>query len=148
MRVSWIASLLTGVLMPVGAAAQDAVAPTIDCVLGYEGLRAQVHALQGAVVIQGLGGDVATLEDPDRWSVTIRFTAPGEPAHPAVTLRTLRKQVTGVWTSESKGCGYGSRDQFTALMADMKSEDIELTSVSRAEVERRRRELSPLATTP
>jgi hypothetical protein len=148
MRFSWIAALLTGFLIPVGAAAQDAVAPTIDCVLGYEGLRAQVHALQGAVLVQGLGGDVATLEEPDRWHVTFRFTAPGEPAHPAVTLRTLRKQVTGVWTSESKGCGSGSREQFTALMADMKSEDIELTSVSRAEVERRRRELSPLATVP
>ena len=75
MRLPWIAALLTGVLIPVGAAAQDAVAPTIDCVLGYEGLRAQVHALQGAVLVQGLGGDVATLEEPDRWHVTIR--APG-----------------------------------------------------------------------
>jgi hypothetical protein len=148
MRLSWIAALLIGAVAPIGAAAQDAVAPTIDCVLGYEGLRAQVHALQGAVLVQGLGGDVATLEEPDRWHVTFRFTAPGEPAHPAVTLRTLRKQVTGVWTSESKGCGYGSRDQFTALMADMKSEDIELTSVSRAEVERRQRELSPLSPAP
>lgn len=148
MRLSSIAALLTGVLIPVGAVAQDATAPTIDCVIGYEGLRAQVHALQGAVLIQGLGGDVSTLENPDRWSVTFRFTAPGDPAHPAVTLRTLRKQVTGVWTSESKGCGYGSRSQFTALMADMKSEDIERTSVSRAEVERRQRELSPLAPAP
>ena len=66
----------------------------------------------------------------------------------ACVCKTLRKQVTGVWTSESKGCGYGSRDQFTALMADMKSEDIELTSVSRAEVERRQRELSPLSPVP
>jgi hypothetical protein len=145
MRLSCIVALLTGVMIPVGTAAQDSAAPTIDCVLGYEGLEAQVRSLQGALLIDGPMGLTATLEEPDRWRVEFRFSAPSDPAHPAVTLRTLRKQVTGVWTSESKGCGYGSRSQFVALMAGMKSEDIELTSVSRAEVERQRREQSPLA---
>jgi hypothetical protein len=79
------------------------------------------------------------------WRVEIIFTAPGEPAHPAVILRKFLKQVTGVWTAQSKACGFGDQAQFAELMADMKSEDTKLTNASRTEVERQKREQSPLA---
>ena len=52
----------------------------------------------------------------------------------------------GVWTSQSKGCGYGDRVQFEAAMADMKSADTALTNASRDEVERKKQDQSPLAT--
>jgi len=142
------------IIAPAAAVAEGPAAPTIDCELGYEGLRAAVRWLPGITLgddgrgNDGRGNAVATASEPERWRVIIKFTLPGDLAHPAVTLRTLRKQVTGVWTSESKACGYGDRSQFAALMADMKSEDIELTNVSRAEVERKKQEQSPLAPLP
>ena len=91
------------------------------------------------------GFDVVKLSLPDTWRVEYAFTTRWHPAYPAVTLRTFRKQVTGVWTAQSKGCGYGDQGQFTALMADMKSGDKKLTDASRAEVERGKQSLSPLA---
>jgi len=63
-------------------------------------------------------------------------------------MRTLRKQVTGVWTADSKTCGYGNQQQFSNLVDDMKASDKALTEASRAEVERKKRERSPLATAP
>ena len=50
--------------------------------------RAQAGAQEG-------GYDIATLFLPDAWRAQIAFTEPGHPAHPAVTLRTQRKQVDG-----------------------------------------------------
>ncbi|WP_291173714.1 hypothetical protein [Hyphomicrobium sp.] len=140
----WLASMI----VPAGAAAQGAGPPTIDCALGYHGMRADVQSLAGAEWSQEGGYEIATLAVPDRWRVQIAFTAPGHPAHPAVTLRTFRKQVTEVWTAESKGCGYGDQGQFTILMADMKSGDTELTNASRHEVERRKEGKSPLSPAP
>lgn len=140
--------LIGAALAPTTAAAQTAAPPTLDCTLGFDALLAAARWLPGAQVGQDGSFDVVTLSAPDTWSVRISFTAPGHPAHPAATLRTLRKQVTGVWTADSKGCGYGNQSQFVALMADMKSEDIEQTNVSRAEVERRKGEQSPLAPAP
>jgi hypothetical protein len=63
-------------------------------------------------------------------------------------MRTFRKQVTGVWTAQSKSCGYGNQDQFAALVVQMKAGDKSLTDASRAEVERGKQSLSPLAPTP
>jgi hypothetical protein len=60
-------------------------------------------------------------------------------------MRTFRKQVTGVWTAQSKVCGYGNADQLMALMAEMKSGDKKLTDASRDEVERAKQSRSPLA---
>ncbi|MCZ7596086.1 MAG: hypothetical protein M5U16_15235 [Hyphomicrobium sp.] len=70
------------------------------------------------------------------------------PGISAVAMRTLRKQVTGVWTAESKACGYGDQAQFAGLVEDMKASDKQLTDASRAEVERRKQSQSPLAPTP
>jgi hypothetical protein len=70
---------------------------------------------------------------------------PGEPAHPAVTLRKFVKQVTGVWTAQSKACGYGDQTQFAALLVSLKAEDTRLTNASRADAERKKREQSPLS---
>lgn len=142
------AAALCFAFLLVPASAQTPAPPTIDCALGFEGLKAQVHALPGAQASEQSGFDVVTLSAPDAWSTSIAFTGPWHPAHPAVTIRTLRKQVTGVWTSESKGCGFGNSDQFTALMAGMKAEDSKLTNESREQVERQKRERSPLAPMP
>jgi hypothetical protein len=143
------AALVIGALAPVSVAADQAPPPpTIDCALGFAGLRAQAEALAGAAWSQAGGYDIATLAAPDAWRVQIAFTTPGHPAHPAVTIRTLRKQVTEVWTADSKGCGYGNQGQFAILMADMKSGDTELTNASRHEVEQRKQGLSPLGSSP
>jgi hypothetical protein len=140
------AALLTALFAP-GAAADTSQAPTLDCTLGFEGLRAMAQALPGAQTGQWNGFDIvgATAPEPDTWRIEIAFTSPGHAAHPAVMLRTLRKQVTGVWTAQSKGCGYGDRGQFTALMADMKAGDTEMTNESREAVEREKQGQSPLA---
>lgn len=142
---AWLAA---GMLAPAAAAAQSAGPPTIDCALGYDGLRAAAQSLAGAEWGQEGGYDIVTLAEPDTWRVQIAFTAPGHPAHPAVTLRTFRKQVTEVWTADSKGCGYGDQGQFAILMADMKSGDTELTNASRHEVERRKEGKPLLAPAP
>jgi hypothetical protein len=90
------------------------------------------------------GRDVVTISAPDVWRVEITFTEPGQIAHPAVTLRKFLKQVTGVWTAQSKGCGYGDLMQFSELMAETKAEDSRLTDASRVEVEQKKKEHSPL----
>jgi hypothetical protein len=149
MRVSRTAVLLLiGIFAPSLAAAQTAGAPTLDCTLGFQSLRAATQTLVGAAWQQAGGYDIATLAEPDTWRAQISFTQPGHPAHPAVTLRTSRKQVTGVWTADSKGCGYGNQGAFTVLMADMKSGDTELTNASRVAVERGKQNQSPLAPAP
>jgi hypothetical protein len=141
---------LAGVIAPATAAAQGGAPPTLDCTLGFEGLRAAAHALPGAQHEQAGGFEIIKLSspDPDTWKVTIAFTTSGHPAHPAATLRTFRKQVTEVWTADSKACGYGDPRQFDILMQDMKSGDTELTNASRAEVERRKETRSPLNPAP
>lgn len=130
---------------PIAAAGGDPAPPTIDCTLGFGGLRTSAESLAGVQWTQAGGYDIATLSVPEVWRVEIAFTTPGHPAHPAVTLRTRRKQVTEVWTADSKGCGYGDQGQFAILMADMKSGDTELTNASRYDVEQKKRGQSPLA---
>jgi hypothetical protein len=141
------AACLIGALAPVPAV-QSPAAPVLDCALGYEGLRGFAQSLAGATWSMEGGYDIASLAEPETWRVQIAFTSPGHPAHPTVTARTFRKQVTGVWTAESKGCGYGDRSQFTILMNDMKSGDTELTNASRHEVEARKAGQSPLDIAP
>jgi hypothetical protein len=144
-----VAALLIGAFVaPAAAAVEPPVAPTLDCALGFDGLRSMAQTLPGAQAGQWQGFDVVGVALPDTWKVEMAFTAPGHAAHPAVILRTLRKQVTGVWTADSKGCGYGDRTAFVALMADMKAGDTKLTNESRAEVEREKQGQSPLAPAP
>lgn len=137
------AAVLMAILLPAAAAAQMPSPPTLDCTLGYDGLRTFLHSLPGAQWGTEGGYDIASL-GADSWRVQFAFTGPGHPAHPAVMQRTFRKQVTDVWTAQSKGCGYGNPSQFAILMADMKSGDTELTNASRHEVESRKAERSPL----
>lgn len=139
------AAWMLGAIVPGAAAAQAPPPPGLDCALGFETLRADASALTGAELSHEGGFDVARLAAPDVWRAQFMFTLPGHPAHPAAVLRTLRKQVTEVWTSDSKGCGYGDQSQFAILMSDMKSTDTELTNASRAEVEREKKGRSPLA---
>lgn len=138
------AAWLMAALFPAAALAQSPSPPTIDCTLGYSGLKDTAQWLPGVQWTQEGGYDIATLSVPDVWTAQIAFTHSGHPAHPAVTLRTRRKQVTDVWTADSKGCGYGDQGQFALLMADMKSGDTELTNASRHEVESRKAGQSPL----
>lgn len=133
-------------LAPAAAFAQAPAAPDLDCSAGFGGLRSSAAALPGATTGNDGRFDIVTVLEPDAWKVDFAFTAPGQAAHPAVTLRTFRKQVTGVWTAQSKGCSFGDARQFAALMADMKERDTELTNASRAEVERKKQEASPLGT--
>jgi hypothetical protein len=148
MPLSRIAVWLAGAMMPAAAIAQSAAPPTIDCALGFQALRTAAQALAGAEHGDDGGFEVVTLAQPETWRVAYGFTTRWHPAYPAVTLRTFRKQVTGVWTAESKACGYGDQGQFAALMAEMKSGDKKLTDDSRAEVERGKQGLSPLAPAP
>jgi len=127
------------------ASAQPSAVPTLDCGLGYDQLHATINALPGVQPGQRESLDVVTLSAPEEWSIEVAFTAPGHSAHPAVTIRTFRKQPTGVWTAESKGCGYGDPGQFKAMMAGMKAVDTQLSNASRDAVEREKREKSPLA---
>lgn len=139
---------LIAMIASAPAAAQAPTPPALDCGLGYDGLRAATEALPGVQWKLAGGYDIATVSAPETWRAEIAFTGPGHPAHPAVTLRTFRKQVTGVWTADSKGCGYGDQSQFLILMSDMKSGDTELTNASRAEVERKRQGQPPLGPAP
>jgi nucleoid-associated protein YejK len=59
-------------------------------------------------------------------------------------LRKFVKQVTGVWTAQSKACGYGDQSQYSTLLTEMKATDKALTDASRAEVEKKKKALSPL----
>lgn len=139
------AAWLAGVMVPAAVLAQEAKPPTIDCAIGFDGLRTAAMALPGAQVSKVDGFETVTLARPEAWRVEFFFTTGWHPAYPAVALRTQRKQVTGVWTSESKSCGYGDQAQFSALVDDMKAADKALTDASRAEVARKKRERSPLA---
>ena len=135
------AALAAALVLPAAAAAK---APDLDCELGYEGLRFYAQALPGAEQGHDGGFDFVTVSDPERWIARIFMTTPGHPAHPAVTQRTQRKQVTEVWTADSKGCGFGNSEAFAILMNDMKSGDTELTNKSRIDVEEKKRNRSPL----
>ena len=140
------ALLLLAALLPGAALAQTPAPPDLDCSAGFDGLRSAAAALPGAQSGNDGRFDLVTQLEPDVWKVEFAFTAPGQAAHPAVTLRTFRKQVTGVWTAQSKGCSFGDDRQFAALMADMKQRDSELTNASRADVEAKKKEASPLGT--
>ena len=131
-------------LGPCQAFAEPAPAPDLDCSLGFEALRNWATWLPGAE--RGSSGihDVVAVTEPDVWRVEITFTAPGQNAHPAVILRKFVKQVTGVWTAQSKVCGFGDKAQFAELVAETQAEDSRLTNVSRDEVEEQRKALSPL----
>lgn len=142
-------TLLTiALLWPGAALAQAPAPPDLDCSAGFEGLRSAAAALPGAQAGKDDRFDVVTVLAPDVWKVDFAFTRAGQAAHPAVTLRTFHKQVTGVWTAQSKGCSFGDSRQFAALMADMKERDSELTNASRAEVDRKKQDASPLAPAP
>lgn len=138
--------LFLSALLPGAALAQAPAPPDLDCSAGFDGLRSAASALPGAQTGNDGRFDLVKQLEPDVWKVEFAFTAPGQAAHPAVTLRTFRKQVTGVWTAQSKGCSFGDDRQFSALMADMKQRDSELTNASRAEVEAKKKEASPLGT--
>jgi hypothetical protein len=140
--------MLTCAFLPLGALAQGAAPPTLDCDRGFAGLEAEAHALAGAQVLDDRGFEVVKLETPESWRVEMAFTSPWHPAHPAATLRTMRKQVTGVWTAESKGCGFGDQGAFNNLMAEMKAGDTQLTNASRRDAARKQESRSPLDTAP
>ena len=143
MQLIRTAAWLAGVIAPAVAVAQTL--PTLDCAVDFVSLQAVVQALPGAE--RGEEGGFATvkLAEPDVWRVEYGFTTRWHPAYPAATMRTFRKQVTGVWTAESKSCGYGDQGQFAALVELMKAGDKALTDASRAEVERQKASKSPLA---
>lgn len=122
--------------------------PDLDCKIGFEALRNWATWLPGAERQSAGGKNVIAVAVPDVWRVEISFTEPGQVGHPAVVLRKFVKQVTGVWTAQSKACGYGDQAQFGDLMASMKAMDKTLTDASRDEVERKVIELSPLGGTP
>ncbi|AHB48913.1 hypothetical protein W911_11660 [Hyphomicrobium nitrativorans NL23] len=143
-RRCWALALALASALLVSPAAVRAAPPNLDCELGYEGLRFYATALPGAETGHEGGFDFVTVSEPDRWIARIFITTPDHAAHPAVVQRTQRKQVTDVWTADSKGCGFGNSGQFTILMNDMKSGDTEMTNASRVEVEERKREKSPL----
>lgn len=128
------------------AAADTPAPPTLDCI-GFEVSRAAAAALPGATAERNRDLEIFTTGRPDAWTVEYAFTFPGHPAHSAAVLRTRIKQVTGVWTAQSKGCGYGDQTAFAALMSDMKARDKELTEASRAEVENQRR-AAPFGSVP
>jgi hypothetical protein len=144
MRRLGAAVWLAGALVPAAAFAQGAP-PVLDCTAGFEGLRTEILGRPGAQAGEGGGFDVVMHSVPDVWRTETSFTTRWHPAYPAVTMRTYRKQVTGVWTAESKSCGFGDQGQFAALVEQMKAGDKALTDASRAEVERQKASQSPLA---
>jgi hypothetical protein len=132
-------------LAPCSALCESApVPPDLDCGLGFAELHRWAAWLPGAQRKTADGRDVITVAEPDVWRVEISFTEPGQTAHPAVTLRKFLKQVTGVWTAQSKACGYGDQMQFSEMMAETKAEDSRLTDASRADVDQQKNELAPL----
>ncbi|MFA5897978.1 MAG: hypothetical protein WC829_02575 [Hyphomicrobium sp.] len=148
MKVSRTAACLAGVLAPAAAGAQVPSPPTIECALGFQELRAAAEKLPGVQFSEAGGFEVARLSAAEKWRAEISFTTRWHPAYPAVTIRTLRRQVTGVWTADSKACGYGDQSRFAELVTDMKAGDKALTDASRDEVERRKQSRSPLAPMP
>jgi hypothetical protein len=118
--------------------------PDLDCRMGLAALQNWASWIPGAQRTTVDGHDVIAMADPEVWRVEITFTQPGQIAHPAVILRKFVKQVTGVWTAQSKACGYGNQAEFADLLNDMKATDKRLTDASRAEAEQHKREQSPL----
>ena len=118
--------------------------PDLDCQLSFKALQDWAAWLPGATRRPGKNGEVITVSDPDVWRVEMTFTKPGDVAHPAVVLRKFVKQVTGVWTAQSKACGFGNQSEYSTLLTEMKATDKALTDASRAEVEKKKKELSPL----
>lgn len=149
-RLGIVTALLTAASLTSAAARADGNPPPgLDCAMTFDGARAYAAGLPGSTTVTGLPGyDTITVGLQDTWQADFLFTQPGHAAHPAVTLRTRRKQVTGVWTAESKGCGYGDQSQFIALMGEMKAEDTRLTNASRADVEKLKQSRSPLEPSP
>jgi hypothetical protein len=143
MHLSRTAVWLAGVIAPAAAVAQTL--PTLDCAVDFVSLQAVVQALPGGERGEDGGFVTVKLADPEIWRVEYAFTTRWHPAYPAATMRTFRKQVTGVWTAESKSCGYGDQAQFAALVEQMKAGDKALTDASRAEVEGLKASRSPLA---
>ena len=138
-------TLALAALAPCPALAQPASAPPdLDCSLTFAALRNWAAWLPGAEQRSDSNYDVIALAEPDVWRVEITFTRPGQTAHPTVVLRKFVKQVTGVWTAQSKACGFGDKASFAELLAETKAEDSRLTNLSRAEVEEQKRKLSPL----
>jgi len=136
-------------LGPCQALAEPTPAPPeLDCSKGLEALRNSAAWLPGAERTTRDGRDIIMASAPDVWRVEITFTTPGEPGHPAIILRKFVKQVTGVWTAQSKACSYGDKAEFPALLASLKAEDTRLTNASRVEVESQKRERSPLSPMP
>lgn len=133
-----------------GAHGQDSTKPPqINCEAGFDTLRIAAFNFAGASgVTEEQGFEVVRINSPagyhPPWRAQIGVTTPWHPAHPAVTLRTQRLQVTGVWTADSKVCGYSGAEKTVALAAEMKAGDKALTDASRAEVEQRRSRRSPL----
>jgi hypothetical protein len=118
--------------------------PDLDCHLSFKALQDWAAWLPGVTRQPGKNGEVFTVSDPDVWRVEMTFTKPGDVAHPAVVLRKFVKQVTGVWTAQSKACGYGDQSQLSELLTEIRAADKALTDASRAEVEQKKKELSPL----
>jgi hypothetical protein len=115
--------------------------------LGFQGLRNWAEWLPGAHRTNDGDREIITLTAPETWRVEITVIEQGQPARPVVILRKFLKQVTGVWTAQSKACSFGDKAEFPALLAEIKAEDTRLTNASRAEVEARK-ERSPLTPTP
>lgn len=130
------AALLLSAIGVGPAHAEPVPPPDLDCGLGFDGLQSFAALLPGAV--RGDAGNSVSVaaSEPDTWRAEFAFSNPGEAAHPVATMRTFIKQVTGVWTAQSKGCGFGDRAAFVAVMADMKATDKQLTDASRADAER------------
>ncbi len=135
---------LTVVALWPALAHAEASPPDLDCTKGFNALHNWAAWLPGASQANVNGRDVISLVDPEVWRVEITFTEPGQTAHPAIVLRKFIKQVTGVWTAQSKACVYGDQIQSTELVAEMKAEDSRLTNASRDEVEQQKKAASPL----
>lgn len=142
LRLRWALALAGAIAASTTARATP---PNLDCTLGYDALRFYAQSLPGAETGSDGGFDVVSVSEPGTWTAHIYITTPAHMAHPAIVQRTRRKQVTEVWTADSKGCGFGKSDQFVILMNDMKSGDTELTNASRVEVEERKRSKPLLA---
>lgn len=141
--------VVTALLASSTVRADQGEPPILDCAMSFKAARTYASGLPGAATTTGLPGyDVISVGVDDVWRADYMFSLPDHSAHPAVALRIRRKQVTGVWTAESKVCGYGDKSQFVALMSAMRAEDVKLTNASREEVEKAKKAESPLAPSP
>lgn len=139
-------ALAVSLTISAASARADTPAPDLDCSIGFNGLQTWVQALPGAEADVQTGA--IRIASPEEWRVEFSFSVPGNPAHPAATMRKFVKQVTGVWTAQSKGCGFGDQTAFVALMADMKAADKQLTDASRAEVEAAKKDAPAIGGSP